>query len=343
MKWTGWLLIGGIVLLPLVTWWTLASPNRVLAVRETPTWLLTILLLLVLASWVWDQDRWLGAFIAYWVLWDMPFRGPLAHEMVLLVALGAVGLCAVRLIPRSSHPSVRFVLVGVGLLQCLSIFGQTMGYEPLWAGLMTTPNRPVGTLGNETWVATLLAVIAPLAPWYLLPLFFLALYLTHSLMGMVAASVAVLILYRESYTVITLAYAGALALIVDPSHLLASWSIRWAVWMQALTDQTWLTVLIGRGPGAWLMQPRMAQGELFLWAHNEFLQLFYEGGLVALVLLAGWLWAHRTPLARLPYGASVVALGGMGLTMFPFHLAITGLLGIVVLGMATAPEDPCAS
>ena len=80
-------------------------------------------------------------------------------------------------------------------------------------------------------------------------------------------------------------------------------------------------------------------------AHNEYLQLAYEGGAVALALLAAWLWTHRRAF-RGAHGPSLVALGLVAVAWFPFHVAAMAGPLLVLLGLATAPviltDEECA-
>ena len=78
--------------------------------------------------------------------------------------------------------------------------------------------------------------------------------------------------------------------------------------------------------------------DVYLWSYSEPVQLLYEGGLVAVVLVAGWLWTRRA-MFRGPGGAPVVALGLLSLGQFPLHLHGSAGLAVIVLGAALRPEE----
>lgn len=77
--------------------------------------------------------------------------------------------------------------------------------------------------------------------------------------------------------------------------------------------------------------------EVFLQGHNEWIQLLYENGLVAVGCLCGWLWAHR-PAWTGPYGPALLAILVCSFGMFGFRLAMTACVGVMILALATAEE-----
>lgn len=76
-------------------------------------------------------------------------------------------------------------------------------------------------------------------------------------------------------------------------------------------------------------------------AHNDYLQLWYEAGLLGLLPVAAWIWTRRLWEGR--YAGAAVAVLVVSATMFPFHLAVTGLTAVLILGLATAPVEELSS
>jgi O-antigen ligase len=124
---------------------------------------------------------------------------------------------------------------------------------------------------------------------------------------------------------------------------------RLAVWRIALDHLTPMGWLIGAGPGSWgttvpllQLQQQIYPSEVFLQGHNEWLQLLFESGAVAVACLGGWLWAHKRAWTG-PYGPSLWAILICSLGMFGFRLAMTGCVALVILGLATSeatnPEE----
>jgi cation transporter-like permease len=76
--------------------------------------------------------------------------------------------------------------------------------------------------------------------------------------------------------------------------------------------------------------------EFYLQAHNELLQLAYEGGLVAVILLTAWGLAHRAVWgagARRDQ-AALLALAVLSLTWFPFHVPTLAVVAVTIVGVA---------
>src|SRR5207244_13359283 len=76
-------------------------------------------------------------------------------------------------------------------------------------------------------------------------------------------------------------------------------------------------------------------GELWQQAHNEFLQLGCEMGVVGLLLLGLWLWEHRAMVLDRTWGPSVGALAVNSIGFFPMHTVSIALLGLLVVGLAS--------
>ena len=123
-----------------------------------------------------------------------------------------------------------------------------------------------------------------------------------------------------------------------PGDLQTLWT-RWATWILGLRDMwahPW-ALLVGFGPAGWIGRIPQKQFtgsdvELWLQAHNEPLQWFYEFGAIGLVILGGWLWTHRhvQPI----YAGSVAALCVMSLGLHVFHWPTLAPPLILLLGCA---------
>ena len=339
--WTagGWLACLG-VLLPWLTWIPLTTENPHAAVLLTPYWLLALGLLGALAGSLVRADRWLGVWIGVLVLRALPNTWPGTFEVVFLAALGAQGIVWVRALSRTQQRWLIRGLTASALGEAAYVGLQWLGWDPIWRGTDRAVMHLVGTLGNGNYVGAYLAMVTPLAPLWAMPVLLGGIGLSMSFTGMIAASIGILVRVGVSRRIWMLA-GGVLALVVA-LHGVVSLQVRSVVWLAALRDQTWLTVCIGHGLGGWIsrmpaIQPWQGVGEWFMQAHNDYLQLWYEAGLLGLLPVLAWIWTRR--LWEGPYAGAAVAVGVVSATMFPFHLAVTGLTAVVVLGLATAPVE----
>lgn len=344
-----YVLIAVLAVLPLMAAVPLASRVARIAVTASPHYVYTVGLLVLFAAWIGQRDRWLGGLVAWLgvsLLWTPTVS---AFETVETIVMSALALTIVRALPEEHHGVAVSVIVATGLFQVVDGLQQYLGYDMLFHGLkQIQPIAAVfGTTGNSNYFGVLLAMIAPLAPWWSIPFFLLGIVLSHSLLAVAAVSIGLLWRVRENKKLLAFglsaAFLGVVGIMVLKGQTpLSGFYHRLAVWQLATDNLNPLGWLIGAGPGNWAMhipalqiQQNIYPNEVFIQGHNEWLQLVYENGLVALALLVGWLWAQRHALAG-PYGGSVLAILFTSVGMFGFRLAITGCIALVILGLATA-------
>mgnify|MGYP001594940262 CR=1 FL=1 len=115
----------------------------------------------------------------------------------------------------------------------------------------------------------------------------------------------------------------------------------WVIGFAKALQKPWL----GWSPGAWYLwkptfiTPPAKTGLTFIQAHNEFLQLFFEVGIIGLlavviyVVHTGWRLRRARPwtLELRCAVASVAGLGFIAFVSFPFRIAVTAVGGIITL------------
>mgnify|MGYP001564265875 CR=1 FL=1 len=352
-----WAALGALLLyvaLPWSTWYVVvpvgktAAEIRNQAVTDTPQLLLMLGTMGWVAASVGRRDPWLGAFAGWTVLntWRVPTG--LALATVVAVTLLAWAMVEARRLRSEWWPIIRWGLVVSGLAQITYAAAQWFKWDPLWGALASS--QPHGTLGNPNWFGAYLAIVTPLAPWPLLPVFIAGLLLANARLAFAAAAVGVAWRLRGTWArggvlAAGLAMVALLSVVTRDASGVASAGYRWQIWGWAVGDVLTQTPMVGWGPGAWYWRVpaiQLARGnpmvELFEHAHNEVVQLLYEAGVISLVLVAGWLWAHRRPLfSGTPWAGAVAALAVTALGMFPFHVPPLAALGCVVLVGATRP------
>ena len=344
-----YVLVGLLVALPLIAAVPLGSQVARIAVTSSPLYLYTVGLLVLFASWIGQTDKWLGWFVAWMgvtLLWTPTVA---AFETAETVIMSALALVIFRTLPHDKHAQVVSVLVATGLFQVIDGLQQWVGYDVLWHGLKQIQpiNAIFGTTGNSNYYGVYLAMIAPLAPWWAVPFFLLGIVMAHSLLGILAVSLALLWRVRDSKVLVGLGVGLALAgagvvMLLKGSTPLSGFHHRLAVWQLAMENLTWKGWAIGAGPGSWSQhvpglqfQRGIYANEVFLQGHNEWLQLLYENGLMAVGLLVAWIASQRRMLTG-PYGGAVLAVIVCSLGMFGFRLAMTGCVALVIIGLASA-------
>ena len=209
-------------------------------------------------------------------------------------------------------------------------------------------NHVIGLMGNPFQAGTALAILLPLmvalAWWIPAGLTVLALLATHSSSAIVAGFAGVLatLWLKGSRLKCGLLLAlGLLGLLTLPSSYL-SFSGRIEVWQRSFELWTHNFLWQGTGLGTYKMLGITAQSvspelpNAVRWAHNEWLQIGMEIGLIGLILLLSalsyiLLRARRTQ--ALPAEASGILAAGLilSLSSIPFHLAPTAVLLVIAL------------
>ena len=285
--------------------------------------------------------------------------GMIAPRHALMFAVGALLFHAVRRLPARGRSVCHVAAAGLGVVQAGYMLLQVWGYDPLWfrfdGGVLGTV-QPLGTLGTVDGAAAYVAMTTPLMTQWLMPLGVGAVLHAKSGGAMLALMVGLALRFRSRVPLLrlTLALSGLFyvamywaslnAHTLPFNKLAQSMFGRLAIWELGL--RTWASStsspLTGWGLGGWdLVIPQVQQRyrlaptlEWWREAHNDLLQFVIEAGLLGAGLLGWWLWQHRAMWSG-PWGPSVAALAVVTMTFFPFHVASTAFLGILLLGCAT--------
>lgn len=348
----GWYVIAIAVIVPWLTWWTLTTSDANMAVTETPIFLSGLALLGVLCLHIGKTDQWLAALAGYLLIRTLPLSSPYAFEAAYLTVLSAFAIHAMSEVSAPTITRLKAMVLAGGVLQVSYGMLQWFGHDPMWIpwAQVVDPGLHIrGTLGNRNFFGAYAAICLVLGPVWLMPWFFVGLIMAKSVTPIVACAIGLAWRYRQS----RMALASAAALLVSGGiwaylreNAILNLHYRWDVWWFAVTDWFPSHPFLGMGTGQWANRIPAAQlrGEVssisqavFVAAHNDWLQLVYEGGLIAAVLLGLWFWS-RKGLFMGPSGGAVVVIGVNALGNFPFHVGTTALLALVVLGLALAEE-----
>jgi len=298
-------------------------------------------------------DPWAGAFATYAVLrwWAQPL--PYGIEEMIGVVFGVSVIVAAQHTPARFAPALKGVAVVAALIQVQMMVWQHFRYEPLWMWLDKHEwIRAHGTLGNPMYAGAFIAIGGALAPVWALPFVFLGVLLSKSATAGLAFALALCVRYRRHWRyVVPLAIAGLAWVMFARTWVTWTWVHRAAIWTAAFYEWTywpgalwkWLVnILFGAGPGGWIRGwPRVGQEkhyEIFAQAHSEYVQMIFEGGLVAFAIFLGWLWYHRHTIMRSEWLPSALALAVIAVGFFPFQIAGTAVLSLTALGMVTRRE-----
>lgn len=341
---TGWgLLVSGLVVaIPLWRVGPFVLPRFPVAMFLPPSWVLQAGGLLAVCVWVWSRDRWVALLGAYLLLRAIVQPVDPALPMSLLIIAGMALYAIAQGLSTPWTRRVRFGAMGVGGLQVLVVAAHAWGFRSVahgeWAG---------GTLGNPNYVGAFLAIAASWCPPWLLPFWAVGVMLTKSALAALAF-VVVLVLRYGSGKRLLWSVPACLAVFAGTWWLrgpnMLSWVMRAALVRFGLSvwilHCSWWVKMFGLGVGSWWRATAKIPGEsVFGEAHNEFLQLGFEGGLMALALLGACLWAHRSDFSVPQHAALLGAVVVESLGMFPFRVTSVAVVALTGLGFCTRGKD----
>ena len=303
---------------------------------------------------------------------------------------GVVYVACLHLRPKVR--ALALAMLAGALIQLLVWMLQSMGWDPVWELLHALsplyaqkphlrPHLLGGTLANPNLLAAWLTLCLPWVwlvgrrrtwLWLTLAVSLLALSAWQACTTSLVAGLAGLALLswlgreRPALALLALALPCGLAwvLVYDGGWYellgrltgegygarLLSWQATLSAWWQG---HPWL----GAGPGAWTQDWPVFRGPTMWWtwkhAHNELIELLYEGGLLGLALVGGYVVSLARRLPPAPRRPEVIALAAflaiafvLCLGLFMMHLAALALPVLVSLAlweMETTPEDPATS
>ena len=226
--------------------------------------------------------------------------------------------------------------------------------KPGWLWL----NRIGGAMGNRTLVAPFIAMVIPIAlylrAWWKAVVMAAAVAICHSQMALGAAAVSLMFYFGtlNRRLFMTMLGAGVLVTVVlvigfntnDTIHKFVGESGRFAEWRVIVED--WYSPLqdgedhgnsiTGLGIGSFRYVYHQWHPSNFFQAHNEYLQILYETGVVGLFLMLGalgWIfrrnfsfrevWAGRSNRYRIALLSSLLSASIAALGTFVWQLGAT--------------------
>ena len=311
---------------------------------DAPVIALVIGSVLILGLLIARLEPWLAAGLLMVVI-SVVLHGDavLAAPTVVYFGLG-IGLLVLL-----SHglPAGTATLIRWGLLVSVSLeiayrIAQHWQVDPLWYGWAPDPRAAWtgGSFLTPRYLGAMAAMVAPLAPGWLLPWLALGVGLSWSYLAMAALLVGLLVRWpAHRLCLVTVGALGAWLVLQHRLFVTATVAARLDLWRLGGADLlAWPAWLVGHGPGSWASRMALAAcpcppAEVFVQAHNEIVQWVYETGAVGAALLAGWGWSLWPRLRAMPpmWQGAFVALAVLSLGLHVFHLAALAAVAVLVL------------
>ncbi len=305
----------------------------------------------------------LAFFALYLVIWEaclLFFNPSFGIFLPFLLGIGLIACMAG--LTESNKRTLAWVYLTACLIQVPLAIIQKLGFWWLYRPIDPAAPQIAGWAGGPALLSHLLAPSIPLAIFYCWPLvipILLAMLLAGSVGGILAATIGGMwaawrVPRMRLYASILGAGGLVYVLIRHGFHL----SYRWEIWKFTLKDLysgagIWSTIkliLFGDGPGGFSSRNYVlhADGAATLpWTemHNEFLQVFFDFGIVGILILAFFMLDVFTRRAFTNYeearawkGALLVLLIS-SMSYFPFQTTVTGLAAILIVGANLTKEN----
>ncbi len=322
----------------------LHAPNVDVALYWTPTYLFTLGILAVIACVIATYDFYLGIFALYMTVRVLWTQVPNPIYTVWTITLSCVAIVIVqRLAPRYRVLATRILIVSAAL-QILVGVGQAFGYNPIWYGWEQIPVRRVyGTFGNSGQLGSFIALTFAFIPTWITPWWVIGTVLSQSFTAAGVLLVIACLRYRKHWPLVVIGagvsgillnYVRPLATNMVPNRLLA-WKAGWDIALQR--------PITGYGPNSWAEMVPVFQNanqhiytkEAFREAHNELLGLFFEGGIIAVIIIGLWIWDHKAWRSQ-----PLIAMGIVCFWWFPFHFPAMLPIALLLIGLETPYQQP---
>lgn len=336
-----WILVCGVVVTPLVT---LVAARSVLSPglpipnepdRVGALYIFWVMSIALVGAVVGRRDFWLGTFVILNAMWIALFpTSTVITSSVILVLLGALIFYA------SLDISEIWIKKSLALVVILTIpFSaiQLAGYDIFDRVFYTHPSS---LYGNPFVYGSFLAIVAPLFIRNIIIIILIGfgILASQSWLAIVAATIGCLVALKPKL-LITLAAVISLSIIaiISPKRdwitPLGDRIIAWHGATRYLRKFKWI---FGQGPGAYYWLGHNIQGGdkmsgVYVQAHNEYLQLVFDYGVLGLICLAGFLFSRRWSF-DIQTGA-IVSLAIVSLFGFPFRTALTATPTIMILSL----------
>lgn len=310
-------------------------------IRDITYFFLSAIILFVVGAFLSRYDKPLGSFIVFSSVMTLYWHSSSALSTLYWMTLGSIFLVLLREIPRDYLPIAKYVLIGSGCIQVFYAYVQMFEYDPLFFGFRKVDVYFVhGTLEHHNFLGAFLAMIIPLAPIIILPILFMGLISSASLLSFVAAFGGILYNIKSlKYRVFVTTGAALFIVIFFWNKSRDSFYSRFRIWGEALAnfDSSWFTMLFGNGLGSWYLQKFVDAKDpeqVFFQAHNEYLQLLYETGFIGILFLVWWIYHWRKSLNH----GCIIAIAISAIGIYNFHIPYLAITAILIIAIAHRSE-----
>lgn len=305
------------------------------------------------------KNKWIFAFL-FWAVanwWFNFFMPPHSVAVLFNIAFGFLFFYFIKTYVKDIDVVLK-VICWTALVQVAYLIVQYMNVDyifyPITAAGAARPEVKaplVGFLGNKNVLGVYLAFCLPLFRVYyrwLIPVILFALFITKCSMGIVAG-VAALIFFEFFSSIATRKYWKLGVVILLSAGLLVGFFLkidtmgleRVEIWKECFKQTFGWRSVVGRGMARFKHMMIIDEtGTEWTNPHNEYIQIYFELGLIGLLIFLGYFVDTFRKFLRmfkdrqaLVLASGVVAVLISCIGMFPFQLAPTALVAITYIAL----------
>lgn len=283
--------------------------------------------------WLSTVDRYLGWFVmlAAFGAWLHP--GWISHAAAEAVTFGAGLVYAARFLDQDV---ARRALIASGV--CAVAYGLLTQYGGIDLFKYKMGIANISVFGNSNLFGVYLALLAPIGPLWFALVCLVGILLSQCKLALLAAMVGMMVTFKPWRPWIALAGTTGFAYLVwmNPNAFVGT-NFRVEIWLTVASYMNPLAWLIGYGPGMWYdlvpkLELALRHNAFFTNAHNEYVQVIFEFGLVGLGILALWVRDHFKQWKESPQAGSLASLAVTSAGMFPFRVPAIAVVALLLLG-----------
>lgn len=307
-------------------------------------------------------NKWIRYFLIWAIMswWFNFFLPPQSTAVLFNVALAMLMFYFIKTYIRDIDINgILKVICITALFQVFWLGIQRIGWDFIFHPIaadgvrQTVKDRLVGFLGNKNILGCYLAMCLPLFRVrfkYLIPLIIIGLFVARASMAFIAGFSG--LVFYEVFMIIQNRDFRRLKVMVSVITICVIIAIlffafvdrpnfdRVEIWRKTVIQQFNWRSIIGQGMGKF-QDLRVVDKYGIVWdnPHNEYLQIYFELGIIGIILLSGYFidlfrrfLRFRTPLTIILMSCVIVVLVN-SIGMFPFQIAPTAFLGITYIAL----------
>lgn len=337
--------LAGALILPFSIFikWNYANINE--ALRMVPFYLFMCLCLCIVSGIIYVYERTFGLFCLYCIGNTIFYHTNSGIVQATQIVFG-IGFLILLIEFFRNEFAKRAAVISLVILTVIQVFIATMQFLNIRFFTIGNNESPIimGTLIHHNFLGAFLAFTGSLMPIQLLPLNLMGILMATSFLSYISLGGGLIaeIYNRIQTRRLIICSSCTFGIIIfgafffwNKSHD-SFWS-RLRIWNEAFKeiDSDWMILLFGKGLGSWYdrgLKDAVDPSQIYWQAHNEYLQLLYELGVVGLGFVIFWVLKNW----RIFKNGPMVSIAISSFAIYVFHITVLAVPTLVIMALCIA-------